>query len=143
LPETSKESGESDVQTKVVHRKNDFERLLSESLDDTLTDLFGEKSKQIIYTSLKSKYCIAREKMPERLSDFDLALTEMFGRSSRAIRRVIVKRLYSRMRIEFVERTNYGLLDYVADARLSAQPFVTELSCGGASAQAPAEEEAR
>ena len=131
------------MQTKVVLRKNDFERLLSESLDDTLTDLFGEKSKQIIYTWLKRKYRIAREEIPERLSDFDLALTEMFGRSSGAIRRVIVKRLYSRMRIEFVERANYGLLDYVADARLSAQPFLTELRCAGASAQAPAEEEAR
>jgi len=127
LPETSTQSGESDVQTKMARGKRYFERLLTESLDDALTDLFGEETKQIIYTWLKSEYRIAREEMPERLGDFDAALTRMFGRSSRAIRRVIVKRLYSKMRIEFVERTNYGLLDYVADARLSTQPFVTEL----------------
>lgn len=126
------------MQTNVALRKSDFQRLLSESLDDALKDLFGEESKQMIYTWLKSEYRIASEEMPERLGDFDLALTRMFGRSSRAIRRVIVKRLYSRMRIEFVERTNCGLLDYVADARLSAQPFATELSSAGASAEAPA-----
>jgi hypothetical protein len=131
------------VQTKMARRKSDFERLLSESLDDALTDLFGEETKQIIYTWLKSEYRIAREEVPERLGDFDAALMRMFGRSSRAIRRVIVKRLYSKMRIEFVERTNYGLLDYIADARLSAQPFVTELSRDSASAEAPAGDEAR
>jgi len=143
LPEISPESGESNLQTKVLPSKTTFERLLSESLDDALTDLFGEEAKQIIYTWFRSEYGIAREEMPERLGDLDAALTRMFGRSSRAIRRVIVKRLYSKMRIEFVERTNYGLLDYVADARLSAQPFVTEPSCASASAQAPAGEEAR
>jgi len=131
------------VQTKVALRKSDFERLLSESLDDALADLFGEETKQIIYSWLKSEYRIVREEMPERLGDFDVALTRMFGRSSRAIRRVIVKRLYSKMRIEFVERTGYGLLDYVAEARLAAQPFVAELSCAGASAEAPAGEKAR
>jgi hypothetical protein len=124
-------------------RKSVFERLLSESVDDALTDLFGEETKQIIYTWLKSEYRIPREEMPERLGDFDDALTRMFGRSSRAIRRVIVKRLYSKMRIEFVERTNYGLLDYIADARLWAQPFVTELSRDSSSAEAPAGDEAR
>lgn len=106
------------MQTKANLRKSDFERALSESLDDALRDLFGEDSKQIIYTCLKGEYRIARGEIPVRLGDFDVALTRMFGRSSRAIRRVIVKRLYSRMRIEFVERTNYGLLDCVADATL-------------------------
>lgn len=130
------------MQAKVVLRNSDFKRLLSESLDDALADLFGENSKQIIYTWLKTEYRIPREEMPERLGEFDLALARMFGRSSRAIRRVIVKRLYSMMRLEFVERTSHGLLDYVADARLTAQPFLTEPSRAGASAQAPAGEEA-
>lgn len=131
------------MQTKVLLHKSDFERLLSECVDSALTDLFGQESKQIIYTWLKTEYRIGQEEMAQRLGDFDVALTRMFGRSSRAIRRVIVKRLYSRMKIEFTERTNYGLLDYVADARVSAQPFVTELSCAAASAEAPAGEKAR
>jgi len=131
------------MHSEAVLSKSDFERLLSECVDDALTHLFGEESKQIIYRWLKREYRIARQELPERLGDFDIALTRIFGGSSRAIRRVIVKRLYSKMKIEFVERKNYGFLDYVADARLSAQPFVTELSGAGTSAEAPAGDEAR
>jgi len=130
------------MRTRVVPPKSSFERLLLESLDDALTDLFGENSKKVIYISLKSEHGIAREEIPDRLADFDLALREMFGRSSRALHRVIVKSLYSRMHLEFFERPDYGLLDYVADAMVLAQPFLTELSCERESSQPPVEEEA-
>jgi hypothetical protein len=98
--------------------EREFNRLFIESLDESVTLVLGEIAKRAIYEAIDRNYNIARSRIPERLDEFTLALDALFGpRASKTMTKVIIKRLYSKLALAFVERPDWRLPDYVAEAR--------------------------
>ena len=97
---------------------HEFDRLLVESLDESVAMILGEIPKQVVYEILEKKYTIARNRIPERLNELTSAFETMFGAvSSTIIVRAIVKRLYSKLGLTYVERPDWRLPDYVNEAK--------------------------
>lgn len=101
--------------------ERDLDRLLVESVEESLACVLGDMVKKAVYDALEKHYSIVRNQIPERLNDFTLALEKTFGMTpSRTIGKVIVKSLYSKLGLAFVEKADWRLPDYVREARTRA-----------------------
>ena len=97
----------------------DFGRLLVESVDESLDCVLGEIVRKAVYDTLENHSSIPKNQIPKRLDDFTLGLERAFGVvPSKTIGKVIIKRLYSKLGLEYVERADWRLPDYVREARI-------------------------
>lgn len=95
-----------------------FDKLLVESLDESVAMILGEAPKKTVYDILEKSHAIARNRIPERLNEFAVALETLFGvASSKVIVRFVVKRLYSKLGLTYIERPDWRLSDYVSEAK--------------------------
>lgn len=101
-----------------AQRELTFDRLLIESVDETLAAVLGEILKEAVYDALRNRYNITVDQVPQRLDDFSLDLEKLMGAApSKTIRRAIIKSFYAKLGLEFVERANWRLPNYVREAR--------------------------
>ncbi len=105
-------------QSLVLGRDN-FDRLLSESVDEVFTELLGRNVKQAVYAILRKHYCIASDQIPTKLDAFAAVMGRLFEVSSETICKLVVKRLSLKLGLDFVEKPDYVFLDYLRDARFS------------------------
>jgi hypothetical protein len=99
-------------------REPEIDRMLVESLNESFATILGEIPKKTVYDILEKKHAIAVNRIPERLNEFTTALETLFGfTGSNAIVRIIVKRLYSKLGLTYVERPDWRLPDYVNEAK--------------------------
>ena len=99
-------------------KEPEFDRMLVESLNESFATILGEIPKKTVYDILEKKHNIAANRIPERLNEFTTALETLFGVTpSKAIMRIIVKTLYSKLGLTYVERPDWRLPDYVNEAK--------------------------
>jgi hypothetical protein len=92
---------------------NRFESLILESLDETLGDLLGRRAREAVYDHLERNCFIARSEIPSCLDDLFSVLETTFGKGSKIIGKVIVKRIYGKLGWEFTEVPNLEFRDYL------------------------------
>ncbi len=109
-------------------KSKDIEHMLLESIDQTLADLLGRRAREAIYDHLARKCYMAREEMPQKLSEFCQILQDNFGKGGTTIERAIAKRFYSRLEKRFIDYPGYGLVDYVEKA--CSQPSQSQPTLG-------------
>ncbi len=101
-----------------LHSRNDFDRILVESVDESLSGLLGQRATLALFNHWERFYAIQRDQIPDKLDEFSMALDRTFGlAANKAVVKKVVERLYSKFGLEFEERANYELRDYVADAK--------------------------
>ncbi|MGA2626727.1 MAG: hypothetical protein ABSF63_06665 [Candidatus Bathyarchaeia archaeon] len=86
--------------------------LLSDSIEEVLGDLLGERAKQAVYACLE-RQGLPQHQIPEHLPRFDAFLEDKFGRGGRVIEAWIAERLYTQLGLELIAMPDYGLTDYV------------------------------
>jgi hypothetical protein len=96
---------------------NQFGALLLESIDEALTDLLGRRAREAIYDHLERDHLVARNELADQLDTFVELLQETFGRGSKTIGKVVARRLFSKLDLEFNEIPGYDLGEYVERAR--------------------------
>jgi hypothetical protein len=103
-----------------IERVNLSSDLLSDSIEEVLGNLLGERAKRAIYTCLE-RQGLPQHQIPEHLSRFDAFLEDAFGRGGRVIETQIAKQLHIQLGLELIVVPHYGLTDYVdmASRRLS------------------------
>jgi hypothetical protein len=98
--------------------------LLVESLNESFVTILGEIPKKTVYDILEKNHGIAWNHIPERLNEFTVALETLFGAvPSKAMVRFIVKRLYSKLGLTYIERPEWRLPDYVSEAKSRTTMF--------------------
>jgi len=120
------------VQTRCHSSKEpEIDRVLVESVNESFAAILGEIPKKTVYDILEKKHTIAVNRIPEKLNEFTTALETLFGFAvTRVIVRIIVKRLYSKLGLTYVERPDWRLPEYVNEAKSRRTLFnePTELS---------------
>ena len=103
------------------HQDQDFNRILIESIHDTIAQLLSPKVAENIFEHLEKIYSIKKDEIPSRLDKLLLALETTFGsRSSLVIGKAIAKRFYSRLGLEFHDSPE-SLVGYVEEAKLAQE----------------------
>ncbi len=99
-------------------KEPEIDRMLVEALNESLATILGEIPKKTVYDILKKKHAIAVNRIPERLNEFTTVLETLFGvMASKVIVRIVVKRLYLKLGLTYVERPDWRLADYVNEAK--------------------------
>lgn len=107
------DGGEQKVEPRLRIPQTTFERLLLESTDEVLSDLFGEKTRDMLYDYLAAQHGYGREEIPKKMDEFYLFLEHVFGHSSRTIGRSIIRRLFAKLNYEYVDVRGFELIDYL------------------------------
>jgi len=95
----------------------DFNSLLIESVDETISGILGRTILEATYRFLAKDRGITKEHIPDRLDEFDTALVRMFGVGGMTLSRAIAKTLCSKLGLEFVPVRDKRLVDYVEEAK--------------------------
>ena len=90
---------------------NSSSDLLSDSIEEVLGELLGERAKQAIYACLE-RQGLPQHQIPEHLPRFDAFLEDTFGRGGRAIETRIAERLHTQLGLELIAVPHYSLTDY-------------------------------
>ena len=93
-----------------------LEKILLEAVDEGLL-VPGEIVRAAIYERLERSYQIKQGEIPEKLETFQLALEDLLGESAKVMEKLIAKRLYSHLGLDFAHRDGWTLVEYVNHAR--------------------------
>lgn len=96
----------------------DFEKLLTEAIDEGLSTL-GESSKQAIYYHLETSFNIRKGEIPNRIMAFAQAINNIFGVGANFIEILIMQKLYEKIdgAFRWNESERFGFVEYVAGAK--------------------------
>ncbi len=98
-----------------VERRN-LDSILLDSMDQTLTGMFGVQITRAIYSYFEEKFGIRREEMVPHFDRLLLAFSEAFGERG-VLERAVAKRFYANLGLRFIEQPTYALLDYFKEAK--------------------------
>jgi len=94
----------------------EFRDVLLKAVDYGLL-VFGENVRKTIYERLESYHQIKRGEIPEKLESFHGALVGLFGGGGSVVERLIAKKLYLTLRLNFEAHDNWTLPEYVNHAK--------------------------
>ena len=87
-----------------------------EAIDEGFLAL-GESVRQVIYWRLENRFSLSRGEIPNRLKEFIEALNNMFGAGAEILLKIIIKRLYTKLNLNFKDVENWNFIDYVENAK--------------------------
>lgn len=90
--------------------------ILLEAVEEGLSCL-GDSPKQAIFFHLETSFEISKENIPTNLTEFSKALEKIFGPGAVYLEKLIAKRLYEKLGLEFEAVENWDFLEYVNNAR--------------------------
>jgi len=104
---------------------NDEVRL---AIDSSVLTLVGEQVLKSVYAHIQKHYDVTADEVPYRLDTLFETLQKTFGvAGAKTVGRVIAKRFYSRMGLQFVNIPTFSLQDYLEEAKvlLLKEQYVT------------------
>jgi len=95
--------------------KEEFKKLLLQTIDENLKQIFQETATHIIYQFLENNYSLKREEIPEKLETFMEGLHEFFRSGAHMIEQSILKELHMNFGLKYKSREGYRFTDYIDD----------------------------
>ena len=103
----------------------DFNDILVESIDETITALLSREVLNALYTHIEKVHSISKDEVPDQLETVYTTLEKTFGvRSSRTISKSVAKTLYAKLDLPFPDllgNPGQTLIEYVEDAKMKLQ----------------------
>ncbi|MGD0176306.1 MAG: hypothetical protein ABSC50_05715 [Candidatus Bathyarchaeia archaeon] len=91
-----------------------FGKLLSDSIDETMTDLLGIRVREAVYDFMERKYSVARNEISQHLDELFKLFENNFGvASGKVIGRAFAKKVYSKLEWDFIPLPNFEFADYI------------------------------
>jgi len=96
-----------------------FNKILLESIDETISNLLSKKVEDALYTHLKKVRSVSKDEIPYRLEVLSKTLEDTFGSTgSLTISRAIARRLYAKLEMAPISATpTRTLKEYIENAR--------------------------
>jgi len=103
-----------------VEKTGSLDDLLLIVVDETLREVFREAGTKVIYDFLGNNSHLKREEIAEKPEAFSAGLERLMVSAAPVIENSILKNLYSKLGLEFVEKEGYEFSDYIKELRKSA-----------------------
>jgi hypothetical protein len=97
-------------------RQNNFSEILLAAVEESLSSL-GNSPKQAILFHLEVSFNIKKEHIPENITEFAKALEKIFGLGAVYLEKLIVKRLYEKLGLEFEDAKSRDFLECVDNVK--------------------------
>jgi len=95
----------------------EFDALLLDVVDETLTQIFRDVGVRVIYASFEQNCQLKREEIPERPDAFTVCLGKLLTSAALVIEKLIVKNLYRKCGVEYVESTIFNFSGRVKELK--------------------------
>lgn len=95
----------------------EFEKILLETIDEGMVQVFGNTSTGVIYDYLKGNHKLSKEDIPENLEVFSFSLEKMFGFGAILLEKLVLKKLYKKLGLKYEEKKGYKFLDYIKELK--------------------------
>jgi len=79
--------------------------------------ILGESVRQVVYFHLERIGPLKRNTIADDPKAFSSGLERIFGAGAKVVEKSIVKQLYLKLGLEYVEKTEYSFEDYVKEAK--------------------------
>jgi len=96
-------------------RSKSFNALVLESIDETLNDLVGPRTKKMIFDYLECS--IHRDEIPTQPGRFLALLEEISGKAAKVIGKAAIRRVYAKLGWEFYDVHGFEAEDYIEAAK--------------------------
>lgn len=101
----------------VQKNKKTFDDLLLEAIKESLSILLDRSSSQSFFIYLKKNNNVSEEDISKNLTLFSTELDRLFGVNASQIKKLITVLLYSKLGLDYREKPDYALEEYVTEAR--------------------------
>lgn len=91
-------------------------KILLEAVEEGLSSL-GDSPKRAIFFHLENSFEISKDNIPTNLTEFSKALEKIFGPGASYLEKLIAKRLYEKLGLEFEEIENWDFFEYVNNVK--------------------------
>jgi len=102
---------------RIVEKTGSLDDLLLSVVDETMRRVFREAGTKVIYGFLENNHHLKREEIAEKPEVFSVGLETLMVSAAQVIEILILKDLYRRLGLEFVEKEGYEFSDYVEELR--------------------------
>jgi hypothetical protein len=92
--------------------QNNFSEILLAAVEESLSSL-GRSPKQAILFHLEESFNIKKEHIPDNVTEFAKALEKIFGPGALYLEKLILKRLYEKLGLEFEDIDSEDFLECV------------------------------
>jgi len=106
-----------------ANMREGLERCLLDAIDETLSLVLSERTKEAIYAHMEKYFDLGREEIPRKPDLLATCLEKIFGRAAPVVEKMILKKLYSKLGIDFEEREDWSFKDYIISVERCAGPF--------------------
>jgi len=96
--------------------QNHFSKILLSAVEESLSTL-GDSPKQAILFHLEASFKIKKENIPANLTEFAKALERIFGPGASYLEKLILKRLYEELGLEFDNEESGDFLESVESVK--------------------------
>lgn len=100
-----------------LRRRRKIDELFLESIEEALEIMLDESAQRSFFSHLEKNCSLRRDEIGRRPDILSAELEKVFGVAASKIERLIVALLYSKLGLEYEEKKEYLLGDYINDAR--------------------------
>ena len=99
-------------------KHREFNDAMADAIDDSIRELFSPQVLEQFHNVLLGRYDVTHSELPYRLETAYKILTNVFGmKGADTIGRMIVRRLYEKLGLQFNVSPGLSLMDYVEIAK--------------------------
>lgn len=100
---------------------DEFGKILLEALDETFVQL-SFSVRPAVYWHLENRYGIKRTDIPVKFEEFVRAMRSIFSEGADVILKLAMRKLYEMLELQFEERAEWSIMNYVEQARRNFRP---------------------
>ena len=98
-------------------RTRRLDDLLLSAVDETLKHVFKEAGTEVVYNFIENKCHFKCKEIAEKPEVFSADLKKLLVSATPMIEKMILKNLYSKLELKFVEKEGYEFSDYINQLR--------------------------
>jgi hypothetical protein len=102
-----------------IKKEEKLDNLIANAVNKALKQVFNEKSAKTIEIFIETHSHLTLNEIAERPKPFATYLDKLLSSATPAIKKLILKNLYSKLEMEFKEKKNYGFSDYIEEMKKS------------------------
>lgn len=104
-------------QHSTVETTESLDVLLLGVVDETLKQIFREAGGKVIYDYIWNECHLKREEIAEKPEVFSASLKRPLGSGTPVIEKMIPKKLYCKLRLEYAEKKDHGFSDHMKEMK--------------------------
>ena len=94
----------------------EFDRIFLDAAEEGLMQVLGETASEMTFLHLERYRGLKKAEIPRKIEEFSSALTELLGTGTCLLENLFIKRLYSKLEVEY-EKSELRFADQVEGLR--------------------------